>query len=345
MSAAPKPAYGTPLFTEGVFGHPSAQDDLGIEEVGAGLLRRLIPGVIQNTPNAGYYSFYPYLLWKWQQIEGDIDRKTFVPFYRRHEAAFAVACALHHHRDGASLYGINGANAAGQRARELEQGATELDLERLAEDYMVTSLGGYGLFYVAALQDVRLVVGGASGLIDRVSEHGEEVARAFAETFEETTYAKKHMTEPGNVSVEALRELGEVACLCTVPGRSDHDLLLDTFFGDPLPTETWEARRRTRVESLSLLLEFHDQRPTDDDDSLAAWRRALITPRFSSGVEWTTSHVERRESWRAYQLRELSVLASDDHLESLSRRASAPLACEPPRAGRRARLLAHPREA
>src|SRR3954466_8038598 len=99
--------YGDPLFTDGVFGTTSAQDDLGIEQVGAGLLRRLIPGVIQNTPNAGYYSFYPYLLWKWQELGGDPSRDAFVGSYRRHEAAYAVACSLHQHRGDTEMIGIN----------------------------------------------------------------------------------------------------------------------------------------------------------------------------------------------------------------------------------------------
>src|SRR3954451_3919545 len=104
--------YGKPVFTSGVFGRASAQDDLGLEEVGAGLLRRLIPGVIQNTPNAGYYSFYPYLLWKWEQLGGDISRKAFMPFFRRHESVYSVACAIHKHRDDIGLIGVNGADAA-----------------------------------------------------------------------------------------------------------------------------------------------------------------------------------------------------------------------------------------
>src|SRR3954463_7525360 len=128
--------YGTPTFTSGVLGYTSAQDDLGLEEVGAGLLRRLIPGVIQNTPNAGYYAFYPYLLWKWEQQGGDVRRDAFLPFYRRHEAAYAVACALHKHRDGASLTGINGAIAARQQVRDIEARATETDLPAFAEKYM-----------------------------------------------------------------------------------------------------------------------------------------------------------------------------------------------------------------
>jgi hypothetical protein len=305
----PSVEYGTPLFTEGVFGRTSAQDDLGIEEVGAGLLRRLIPGVIQNTPNAGYYSFYPYLLWKWEQLGGSTDRNAFAPFFRRHESAYALACVLHDHRDDGKLSGINGAEVSRRRARELEAGAPHLDLAAHAEQYMETELGGYGLFYVAALQEARLVRGGARGLVDRVTEQGEFVARAFAEVFEQTSYAKQHLESSGMVTIEELRELGDLACLCTIPGRADQEPLLQTFFEATDGSPAWEDRRRTRVESLSLLLEFHEQRPPGDEDDLFAWRRALVDPRFSGGASWSTAHPERRESWRAYQLRELSVLA------------------------------------
>jgi hypothetical protein len=300
--------YGAPLFTEGVFGKTSAQDDLGVEEVGAGLLRRLIPGVIQNTPNAGYYSFYPYLLWKWEQLGGDISREAFVPFYRRHESVFSVACALHKHRHGTWLTGVNGADAASDRARELDAGASELDVASHMQGYMDTALGGYGLFYAAVLQDARLITAGAQGLVDRVSKHGADVARAFAATFEQTAYARDYFTAEV-IPAEVLRELGAAVCLCTVPGRSDHELLLDTFFGSALQSPAWEGRRRQRVASLILLLEFHAQRPTDAADGLAAWRRALLEPRFSDGTVWAPSHPEQLHSWRAYQLREVAVLA------------------------------------
>jgi hypothetical protein len=97
--------YGTPICPR-----QGPIPDLGLEEVGAGLLRRLIPGVIQATPNAGYYACYPYLLWKWEQQGGGIERDAFVPLYRRQEAAYALACALHEHRDGVAC-------SAGARVR------------------------------------------------------------------------------------------------------------------------------------------------------------------------------------------------------------------------------------
>ena len=75
---------GVPVWTSGQFTRKSALDDLGLESVGAGLLRRLIPGVVQTTGNAGYYSFYPYLLAKWEDEHESVSRADFKPFYRRY---------------------------------------------------------------------------------------------------------------------------------------------------------------------------------------------------------------------------------------------------------------------
>ena len=160
----------------------------------------------------------------------------------------------------------------------------------------------------ATLQDARVVTAGAHGLVDRVSEHGADVARALAATFEQTAYARDYF-DADVVPVEVLRDLGAATCLCTVPSRSDHDLLLDTFFGSPLPSPAWEERRRHRVESLTLLLEFHAQRPTSADDDLFAWRRALLDPRFSDGTTWSTSHPERLQ----FALRDRSFAGERNH--------------------------------
>jgi hypothetical protein len=268
------------------------------------------------------------------------------PFYRRNEAALSVACALHARRDGVELSGVNGALTSRQRARELDGGLDALDLDRHAPSYMDTSLGGYGLFYAATLQDARLVTGGASGLVDRVTpEHGAAVAQAVAEIFEQTTYAREYLEGGSHVPARVLHELGEAVCLCTVPGRRDHELLLQTFFGEPLSSPAWEKRRRVRVESISLLLEFHDQRPAGASDDLAAWRRALVDQTFTDGTAWVTSHHERRESWRRLPAARDRRARADDGLKPPSRGARGPAASPTGRASQRDALLADRRAA
>src|SRR5438552_15378616 len=101
---------GTPVWTSGQFTRPSAVDDLGLESVGAGLLRRLIPGVVQTTGNAGYYAFYPYLLAEWEDGHESTLRSDFKPFFRRQESAYAAASVMHDHRG--LLRGIQGSDGA-----------------------------------------------------------------------------------------------------------------------------------------------------------------------------------------------------------------------------------------
>lgn len=300
---------GKPLWTEGGFTRVAAQDDLGLESVGAGLLRRLLPGIVQTTPNAGYYSYYPYLLARWEDTNDSVKRVDFKPWYRRQEAAYAVACTLHDHRDGVYLSGINGRDGASRTLNSLSPGAA-VPVGRMAEPdgYMKSPYGGYGLFYGRVLADMRLTQLGASGQVDRVTALGREVSERFADLFEQTEYFRKWLEEP-EVPREVLSELGAVACLCLLPDRPDHSSLMDIFIRAQHDDPEWEARRITRVESLGLFLAYHDQRPPDMKDSLGMFRRALLTCQFPDDTPWNTPSVERWNSWRAYQLRETAVLA------------------------------------
>ena len=115
--------------------------------------------------------------------------------------------------------------------------------------------------------------------------------------------------DESEVPVEVLAELGEAACLCSIPGRADHEGLLDAFIRMAHEEAEWESRRVTRVESLGLFLSFHDQRPSEEEAGLGAYRRALLTGRFSDRTSWSPLSIERWSSWRAYQLRETEVLA------------------------------------
>jgi hypothetical protein len=293
---------GIPVWTSGQFTRRSALDDLGLESVGAGLLRRLIPGVVQTTGNAGYYAFYPYLLAKWEDEHESVRRSDFKPFYRRQEAAYAAACVLHSHRG--PLGGIQGSIKAG----EAVHAATDnLNVAALADTYMDSPYGGYGLFYARALEDVRLTQLGAQRYVDRVTDNGRAVADAFAREFEDTRYYRDYF-EADVVPLDVLKDLGERTCSCSIPGRADHQALLDAFFGELEDDPVWATRRRTRIESLSLFLEYHQQRPEDDPGDTRSFRTLLAQAAFASGAAFTTPFTERLNSWRAYQMRECETL-------------------------------------
>lgn len=296
-------AFGVPVWTDGRFKTVRAENDLGLESVGASLLRRLLPGILQTTPQAGYYAFYAYLLTTWEDSNESILREEFVPFFRRQEVAYACACRLHDHRIE-ELFGIQGSNGA---KRGLANSADEIDLGTLALDYIDERLGGYSLFYARVLEAMRLVRPGASRMVDRATERGRALATAFGRAFEDTTYYREFF-EAGVVPVDVLRELGDAVCLCTIPGRADHQALLDVFFGAPEEDLAWEARRQIRVRSLALHLAYHDQRPDNEPGDLTRFRSALASGAFTNASALETPYPEERGAWRCYQLRECQTL-------------------------------------
>ncbi|MCC5952798.1 MAG: hypothetical protein JJU45_11965 [Acidimicrobiia bacterium] len=298
---------GVPLWTQGHFSRIAAQDDLGIEALGAGLLRELVPGVVQTSISAGYYAYYPFLLDEFERRWPDeLARSEFQRFYRRQEAAFAAACSHHDHRG--NLRGINGINAAWQAVEDAGASGS-LNLTDLAgpNRYMKTGLGGYGLFYRPALEDIGATrLGSGHTYVDRATDAGRAASEGFRAAIAATEYWKSWW-DADAIPLGVLEELGEATCPCQVPGRPDQEAILDLFFGEPPEGERWEVLRSYRVQSLGLLLEFHAQRP-QDLAGLGEWRRALISGRIG-GVEWDTAFVTHREAWRAYQYRETLVAA------------------------------------
>jgi hypothetical protein len=294
---------GVPVWTDGRFKSVRAENDLGLESVGASLLRRLLPGVLQTTLQAGYYAFYPYLLMKWEESNESILREDFVPFFRRQEVAYACACRLHDHRID-DLFGIQGSNGA---KRGLENSADSIDVSGLSLDYIDERLGGYALFYGRVLEAMRLVRPGASRMVDRVTERGRALAEAFGRAFEDTTYYRQFF-EASVVPVDVLREVGDAVCLCSIPGRADHQALLDVFFGATEEDLAWEARRQIRARSLALHLAYHDQRPDDEPGDLTGFRSVLASGTFTNARAFETPYPEERGVWRCYQLRECQTL-------------------------------------
>jgi hypothetical protein len=300
---------GMPEWTEGHFERRAALDDLGIESVGASLLQEMIPGVVENTPCAGYYAFYPFLLQEFEREQPEaLLRADFRSFYRRHEAAFAAGCVRHEHRG--PLLGLQGSLQASRAAQAAAEGNQILDRAALAAPnaYMQTSLGGYSLFYRSALENIGAIRHGMGNQIDRVTDDiGAPAAEGFRTAIAETDYWQNYRTKD-EVPLAVLDELAEATCPCDIPGRADHEPIIDVLFGRRDQSDRWASSRSYRVQSFGLLLEFHQQR-SDEDHGTGAWRRALISGRLPDGEEWTTRFVDHREAWRAYQIRETLVVA------------------------------------
>jgi hypothetical protein len=136
-----------------------------------------------------------------------------------------------------------------------------------------------------------------------VTDSGRAVADGFAREFEDTRYYRDYF-DAEIVPMDVLKELGERTCSCSIPGRADHQPLLDACFGELEDDPLWATRRRTRIESLALFLDYHQQRPEDDTGDTRSFRTLLAQRTFANNAGFSTPFVERLNSWRAYETAE-----------------------------------------
>ena len=61
----------------------TGQDHLGVRAPCEGIYKQLLPGITNVTDRARYYSFYPWLLWAFEQHDGKLKRKPFFHTLRR----------------------------------------------------------------------------------------------------------------------------------------------------------------------------------------------------------------------------------------------------------------------
>src|SRR5712691_1830192 len=64
-------------------------------------------------------------------------------------------------------------------------------------------------------------------------------------------------------------------------------------FGELEDDPVWATRRRTRIESLSLFLEYHQQRPEEDAGDTRSFRTLLAERAFAGGDAFSTPFGER----------------------------------------------------
>ena len=206
-----------------------------------------------------------------------------------------IASGLRRHR------GIVGRPAGDPRERRDDRPLRHVD------NYIDARLGGYGLFYARMLEAVRLTKPGAYQMADRATDRDADFAQAFARTFEQTRYYREFF-EADVVPVEVLRDLGDHVCLCTIPGRSDHEVLLDVFVGDAEQELAWESLRQRRIKSFSLHLDLPPRPARRSAGDVDAFRATIASGRFSDGSPLSTPFEEIQNSWVAYQLRECQTL-------------------------------------
>jgi hypothetical protein len=288
---------------------PSLQDTAGQDPLGLNtitldrILPRLLPGVLQLSQRARYFSIYPWLLWQFSERRRAPTREALDDFIRRREYELCLAMKLCPHCDVASAIG---ALSAGPRVN-----AAEDPFER---GYSIeTKMGGFGLYYRSPLVELGAIAAAGTPMgpdelptpieVLRHTPLALELAEAFHEAIAETEYFRSYERNEAPIPRVVLEELAASVCLCGLgqpERRRERDAIRHLLFEPASETAAaaCDARRRAFAHFLSLL----DDNGHITTDVGEFWRGAIA--RFEAEPNGDAPRVATAASWGALAMKE-----------------------------------------
>ena len=283
----------------------AGRDPLGLNTITTDrILPQLLPGILQLSERARYFSIYSWMLWQFAERRRPATTDELDRFIRRREFELCLAMRLCKHCEAESAIGTLSARphiTAGEDP--LQRGVS-----------VESSKGGFGLYYRTPLVELGAVARVGTPLGEdamptpvEVLWRGDPRAVALAHTFHDaiktTRYYGEFERTSDPIPRQVLEELAEQVCLCRLPYRErERDAIRTLIFEpaneDPAILAACDARRRAFALFLSLL----DADPQVAYDLGRFWR-ALIG-RFEANP--TANDVAGRSAapWAALAMKE-----------------------------------------
>lgn len=284
-------------------------DHLGTQAPCILIYSQLLPGITNVTDRARYYSFYPWLIWSFDQRYPEATADDFVEFYRRADCLLTLIAERHARmtdnnpeRHGAAMVGRN------QLLPALDglQGEGRLRLsDYTASDsptrYFKNQLGGLKQYYAGTLSDLKLIDASAKPWVKYTIEHGEPLANAF-----DTTVLAERFWEAVERDEVGLADLDELDafCPCRLAESGDECAKLTDLYFDR--QGQYEQEGIQRRHSLGVLLHLADSLAAlGDDYDLNEWvfRASTYTATLPGNQPWLIPEALQQTVgwWAIYQ--------------------------------------------
>lgn len=290
-------------------------DHLGTQAPCGMIYSQLLPGITNVTDRARYYSFYPWLVWSYDQRYLKDDHAHFVERFRRADCLFTLIAERHSQvsdqegeQHGIAMVGRIKLVPALARLKSgeslrLSQYATT---ENTADRYFVNRLGGLSQYYAGTLANLLIMESSTTSW----ARYSEEYGTLLAQNFDTDIPGKRfwEIVEGDKVTQANLDELSEF-CACNIPSsRAECQQLTDIFFDSKgVYAEEGEQRRR----SLALIQQLADALPDGEDLTEGVFRACVYTGALPAGEPWTIPQAlqSTRSHWVVYVRNDLLSVA------------------------------------
>ena len=303
LSEAPPPE---PLLCEWIepgLNEIPGQDPLGLQTITTDrILPGLLPGVLALSRRARYFSIYAFLLKRYQDKRLPANNASLDEFIRKREFELAVAANLCQNPE------CNASGAIGNSvARPLAE-ARPAEYERQLS--ILTTLGGYGLYYRSPMEELGIValankgtIGDEPIAVDSLhrTPRALRLAEEFERSIEQTRWFKDYLHSVDPIPSDVLEELAQSSCLCRLGEHPDErEAIRNALLIEP-NTERREPTQKRRG-AFALLLDQMDEQPAVAASDSAFRNQLIISYERSdarSGAKATT-----QDQWAAMIMRE-----------------------------------------
>lgn len=161
-------------------------DHLGVQAPCIQVYSQLLPGITNVTDRARYYSFYPWLITRFEK-EGWRSEEEILLMLRRAECLLTIISLQHEHiaQDGTDDHraAMVGSDALYKAIEKLHSGekvkiSDYSNLDAGGDRYFANPAGGLGQYYFGALKNLSLLSGDTVGTVEIIKETGKVLAGA-----------------------------------------------------------------------------------------------------------------------------------------------------------------------
>jgi hypothetical protein len=291
-------------------------DHLAVQAPCINIYSQLVPGITNVTDRARYYSFYPWLIWAFDQAGIRDLNDEFIELFRRADCLFTLIAERHavvqggdYERHAAAMVGSNtlaglaGSLDASSRVRLSDYSHRETAKQR----YFKNKLGGLGQYYIGVLRELNVLDGDSLNGIRYTRQVGQPIAERM-----ETSVDRAQFMDIVRSDVVTSAQLGQIEtfCPCSLSSQAGElEILEDLFFvrglfwnEDALP------RRRTLQAILSLATSMSD---TGQALTEEVFRACTYSGYLPDGRPWTlpAGLLGNRDRWALYSRNELLSVA------------------------------------
>ena len=314
MPATPPAEAAIPAWVESDLLIVNGRDPLGLDAIATyRIMPELLPGILQLSRRARYFSFFAYLLSVFRSHVDQPDMRALDLFIRRaeYEYGYAVLTCERCSDDASWRTGVLGE----VRLRPARRDRPAALRRGLSVD---TTLGGYGLFYRNPLQALNVVAAEDTPLDNThnaphdvlANSRARELAAHFAVAVAGTDWARRYLGGDDPVPAEALAELADAACLCRLDDAKDERealiSLLTSSLAEAPSAQHLDSSRR--LQGLAHFLEVIGRAPPAAA-SIYAWRQAMWEASSSLGAGDRSTRARTSAAWGAFAAREVQSAA------------------------------------